>query len=594
MKLPLPLPFVLSLALAFTQLHAEWSVPVDLAGWAAPVDLSISGQNASIPKVATDPIGNAVAVWGRFNGSNLIIQAASLPFGANWTDPTNISLPGKSATSPQVAIDPTGNAVAIWTRNDGVNSIIQASTQTFGGGWSTPVSLSNPGQNATNPHVIIDQSGNAVAIWERFNGFYSMIQSAALPHNGSWSAPVDISLIGQDAFLPQLSVNLSGNVLAVWKRFNGSHYIIESASLPYGGNWSAPVAVSLPGQNADKPQISLDSEGEAIAVWIRFNGITNTIQASRSAFGGAWSTPNNLSAAGVNATNPHVGMALGGNAYAVILWEDTVSHTVQSLKMVNGVWQNQQNVSPRNEFTTGPQLAVDFQGNALAVWQNSTKKVIQGASLPFEGNWSTPDDLSEAGQFATTPQVTIDSKGNGIAVWVRSNGTHNIAQASSGFDLFPVKPTFPVEHEIIKPNPDPILGPDPTPEPESEPEPEPTPEPIYETPTVLPPLPPPPPPPAPVQTVEQVQPPTQFKGKVIKQSFLVQKVRVHKLTWKASSDHRVAGYLLTRNGEKLTKIPAKGPFTYSDVRKKKNGADVYHLSAYTQEGLLSSTVTVVL
>lgn len=585
MKFLLPLhPLILSLTLAFTQLHAEWTIPVDLAGWATPVDLSAPGQNASIPKVATDPIGNAVAVWGRFNGSNLIIQAASLPFGANWSEPTNLSLIGRSATAPQVAIDPTGNAVAIWTRNDGANSIIQASTQTFGGGWSTPVSLSNPGQNATNPQVVIDQSGNAVAIWERFNGFYSMIQSATLPHNGSWSAPTDISLIGQDAFLPHLSVNLSGNLLAVWKRFDGSQYIIESAALPYGGNWSAPVALSLPGQNADKPQVSLDSKGEAIAVWIRFNGTTNTIQASRSLFGGSWTTPSNLSPADVNATNPRVGMALGGDANAVILWEDTVSHTIQSLEMINGVWQNLQNVSSKSEFVLGPQLAVDFQGNAIAVWQNSTKKVIQAASLPFNGTWSAPDDLSEAGQFATAPQVTVDAKGNGIAVWIRSNGTHNIAQASSGFDLFQINSTPVVEeekHEIVNPIQEPV------PEPEIEV--------VVEIPIVQPPLPPPPPPPPPpVQTVEQLPPPTQFKGKVIRQSFLVQKVRVHQLTWKASSDKRVAGYLLTRNGQVLSKISANGPFKYSDIRKKKKGTDVYKLSAYTKDGLASSTVTLVL
>jgi len=36
--------------------------------------------------------------------------------------------------------------------------------------WSAPVTLSAAGQDARTAEVAVDQSGNAVAVWERFGG----------------------------------------------------------------------------------------------------------------------------------------------------------------------------------------------------------------------------------------------------------------------------------------------------------------------------------------------------------------------------------------------------------------------------------------
>ncbi|MBS4168785.1 hypothetical protein [Parachlamydia sp. AcF125] len=591
-------PLILAFSCIISRLHAEWSLPVDIAGWSTPVDLSVPGQNASIPKVATDPLGNSVAVWGRFNGANLIIQASSLAFGGIWSEPSSLSIMGRSATSPQVAVDPLGNAVAIWSRSDGLNLIIQSSTQNFGGNWSIPANLSLPGQNATNPQVVVDQSGNAVAIWERSNGMHLVIQAATLPRNGSWTTPVDISLPGQEALQPHLTVNLSGNVLAVWKRFDGRHYLIESAALPYGGSWSFPTILSQPGQNADKPQVALDAAGEAIAVWSRYNGKRNVVQASRSTFGNPWDTPKDLSSETINALNPRINMAQGGKATGIALWEDTTNHEIQSMKMSEGIWEEAIVISNSSEFSTIPQVAMDFHGNAIAVWQNPIKKVVQAATLPFNGKWSLPEDLSESGQYAIVPQVALDSKGHGIAVWIRSNGTHNIVQASSGFNLFnrPLneKPweiateEEEIEEEEIISSEEQIPPAEiPAPQPSQEEE-----APIDTLPNTEP-SPAKQPPRRPVVATPQLAPPTNFKVKIVKQSFFSQKVRVHKLSWSPSPDTETSGYLLIRNGKTIASIPAKGPFSFSDVRTQKRGKDVYQLYAFTKTGLTSATLTLV-
>jgi hypothetical protein len=47
--------------------------------------------------------------------------------GAVWAAPVTVSGAGEDASSPQVAVDADGDAIATWMRSDGTNTRIQAS-----------------------------------------------------------------------------------------------------------------------------------------------------------------------------------------------------------------------------------------------------------------------------------------------------------------------------------------------------------------------------------------------------------------------------------------------------------------------------------
>jgi hypothetical protein len=47
--------------------------------------------------------------------------------------------------------------------------------------WSAPVELSAPGHTAFEQHVAIDPQGDAVAVWQRSNGTVSVVQAATRP-----------------------------------------------------------------------------------------------------------------------------------------------------------------------------------------------------------------------------------------------------------------------------------------------------------------------------------------------------------------------------------------------------------------------------
>ena len=89
---------------------SAWAAPA----WLAPQDLSAAGQHAYDPQVAVDGRGNAIAVWQRFDGTNTIVQAAVRAARASFGAPQDLSTAGQTAYDPQVAVDGRGNAIAVW------------------------------------------------------------------------------------------------------------------------------------------------------------------------------------------------------------------------------------------------------------------------------------------------------------------------------------------------------------------------------------------------------------------------------------------------------------------------------------------------
>ena len=78
------------------------------------------------PQVNLDPAGLAIAVWSRSSGAPTVIEGRMRPPGGGWLAPVNVSALGRTATEPALAFDPAGDGVAVWAREDGLNTIAQA------------------------------------------------------------------------------------------------------------------------------------------------------------------------------------------------------------------------------------------------------------------------------------------------------------------------------------------------------------------------------------------------------------------------------------------------------------------------------------
>jgi hypothetical protein len=222
--------FMLSLACVLGLPAGAGATPTFLS----PINISDAGQDAFEPQVAVDAsTGNATSVWTRSDGSNFRIQTATRTPAGPWSVPQNISDPGQSASGPAIAIDPSGNALAVWTRSDGLNGRIQAAYRQAGGSFGTPVTVSDAGGDASGPDVTMDSTGKATVVWSRFDGTKLRVQAAVRGAGtaGTFIPAQTLSAAGQDAFEPRVATgsNADDSGVVVWTRSDGTNLRIQSS-----------------------------------------------------------------------------------------------------------------------------------------------------------------------------------------------------------------------------------------------------------------------------------------------------------------------------------------------------------------------------
>jgi uncharacterized protein YheU (UPF0270 family) len=261
---------------------------VCVAYWKHPSGLTdniSSDGDAYNPQVAMDDNGNALIVWMQHNGTRQQIYKSEYRDG-EWTHPTDlfnsISPDAGSANSPQVAMDDNGNALIVWPQSDGSNYQVFKS-EYRDGAWIHPATLSgyiNPnGEDVYDPQVAMDNSGNAVIVWQQSDGSTQQIYKSEY-RDGAWTHPEDlddnISQNGQDAYPSQVAMDDSGNAVIVWEQSDGINWQIFKSEYR-DGVWTHPEDlddhISQNGQDAYPSQVAMDDSGNAVIVWNQPDGI---------------------------------------------------------------------------------------------------------------------------------------------------------------------------------------------------------------------------------------------------------------------------------------------------------------------------------
>jgi hypothetical protein len=421
--------------------------------WLAPTSLSATGESATDAQVGVDAQGESVAVWQRADAvtaNTNDVQAAVRPAGGSWqTTPATLASCFFFSTTPQVAIDPRGDTVAVWecASSSTGDRVIEAATATGSAlQWSKPVQLSNSADiNVEDPQVASDAKGDATVTWVTLgSGATSFVQAAQRPAGGTWSQPVTVSRTDESVGADQVAQDPNGDATTVWTLNNGTNFVAEASVHPAGAAaWSMPIDLSSADGPASNAQVAISPQGTSIAVWRHGTSASATIQAAVHAAGGQWQMPKDISSAG--AEDPQVTVDPQGNAAAIWDRSEGANTIVQAAQLPAGAatWQAAASVSAAGQSATVAQVAADTQGDLTAVWQrsNGTNTIAQAAVHPAGGpGWQAPADLSVTGQSAENPAVAVDPRGNATAVWDRSNGTNTIAQAA-GYDAGPLLTT---------------------------------------------------------------------------------------------------------------------------------------------------------
>jgi hypothetical protein len=395
-------------------------------GWGMAELIETDARSAGGPQLAVDPNGNAVAVWLQHDGTRYNIWSNRYVAGTGWGTAELIETDNSGdAVYPQVAVDPSGNGAAVWEQHDGTRYNIWSNRYVAGTGWGTAelVETDNTG-DAGRPQVAVDPNRNAVAVWRQSDGTYNIWSNLYVAGTG-WGTAELIETNAGHADYPQVAVDTSGNAAAVWEQHDGTRSNIWSNRYVAGTGWGTAELIEMDAGFASSPQVAVDPNGNAVAVWYQDDGTRYNIWSNRYVAGTGWGTAELIETDNTgDARRPQVTVDPNGNAVAV--WkQDDGTYNIWSNRYVAGTgWGTAELIEMDASYAEDPQVAVDTSGNAVAVWwqNDGTRDNIWSNRYVAGTGWGTAELIETNAGGARWPQVAVDTSGNTVVVWQQHDG----------------------------------------------------------------------------------------------------------------------------------------------------------------------------
>jgi hypothetical protein len=253
-----------------------------------------------------------------------------------------------------------------------------------------------------------------------------------------WQAPVDVSLPGgaeQDT-TPQVAAR-GANAAAAWSWLDGGHYRVRARIKPFAAPWFGPVQnLSSPGEDAHRPQVAVDGQGDATFVWDVGGGTVQTRELTAAGVLGALVT---LPGRSDGLPRPRVATNERGDTAIAWVHEDfgrrweVRAVTRRAGADAFGPVQTIDRVEDRAGEAYPPSVAVDDEGNAIVVWNRLTGINLKldeirrvEAAVARAGSDFTPlGPVSDPGASAFHPRVAFVAPGSPVVAWASGPGPAN-------------------------------------------------------------------------------------------------------------------------------------------------------------------------
>jgi len=366
------------------------------------------------------------------SGQSLVIDPWTFTtLDAEWGSAKNIvNVTSKTIfLDPQVALNSAGQAISTWVQDDGsvtsqhhlYSSHYNLESKT----WSPAKRIDDDHQGyrqilgiGSPPKIALDSIGRGLAVWQQLDGL---------------SNTVTVSSIRSKRFDP---------VLNDWE--NKKSILIESND--QGGSRS--------------PQLAMNSDGRAIAVWLRFDGTVLSVSANYyDPENNKWGVSEYIESNPGRAFNPHVAINSKGEGLAVWSQIDTagvINIWANYFNSVTNGWNGAKLIGRKDQGDAGwAKVAISSSGLGIAIWPQDNISGDQSSIWAnyFDAGTLTWGNNNQAVLVETAntgnaiePQIVMDSFSQGVAVWRQFDESKVYSIFANYFD--PIKKEWGVARPI--------------------------------------------------------------------------------------------------------------------------------------------------
>ena len=290
------------------------------------------GDELGSPDVAVDADGDAVVVWVQPGVNNVIAKARMRTRSGALRPTQTISSGGEGTTAANahVGIGATGNGVFVWEQTTPtVVSKISTRTRAAAGALGQVRVLSGP--EATLPQLAVQDDGDAVFAWQRKGPAVTRIEARARSAAGAVSPVQALSSETQNAAEPQVAVDATGDAIFAWQGHDAAGKLrIHGRPRSAAGALGAARVLSAAGTDAFDAQVGVAASGTAVFAWRRNPGTGDLVESRTLSPAGA------LGAVQEVGTSPEplsLRLAVGDSGKAVAAWQD---HNLKRIATASG------------------------------------------------------------------------------------------------------------------------------------------------------------------------------------------------------------------------------------------------------------------
>lgn len=358
-----------------------------LAQWGAARLIEDGGSEIiDAPELAIDPTGNAFAVWRSNEGGFLFgVRTQRYDIATDtWGEATRLDDVTDNVGNPSIAADAEGNAIAVWGHTLGSNAPVDAVARRYDVDTATwePVTIIVPGGASISPFPIsFDAAGNAIATVQLHTDTVDDLVAVRRDNaTGIWQDSVVIESSDAAAYGNVLAVNAAGSAVTLFhvETTPGAGQPRDVMASHYDATadtWSPPVPIDgLDAADAFQLRVGIDDSDNAIATWSQRDGPSPL----------RWNIY----------TNRYDAATESWGAPTLLETDDADDAQFSDLS-----------VSPN--------------GDAIAAWRQSDgfREVFARRYDAASDTWGPLVMLDAEDGAANTPRVSLNTDGNAIVVW---------------------------------------------------------------------------------------------------------------------------------------------------------------------------------
>lgn len=358
--------------------------------WGSTVMLEHEEGCVHYADVAMNGDGDAIVVWSQDDPTGYQRVWANLFINGSWQGAVSIEQEEGASDSPLVAMNDDGEATVVWHTDHGYGNYCIMTNSFTGADWTDPTIMASGNESMMLLDVSMNDAGDAATIWRQRNATDVIWLFASVMKDGIWG---NASRIGSEgsSFLyeAKVVVDSKGDDIVVWNQwgesYNGCYIFANTFS---NGSWGEAIVLDGGNVCADSPDLVIDGQDRAIAVWCRSS--TSSSIYSSIYEGGAWGEVRSIEDAIGYSYPPHI--ATDGNGNAIVAWpiETSSDHfDICSVELSNDTWGQVTTVGKDVGVVYYVDVAMNADGNSMMVWWHVEDDVGSVRALPDEGDDGT-------------------------------------------------------------------------------------------------------------------------------------------------------------------------------------------------------------